>query len=90
MADWTPPPPGDRREQLPDHLLATIDIPPYTSTACQTADLLAEAIPGRLDLAGELIEHAGRLHTRCRLNNKFTGQLCACSCHRTVAPQKET
>jgi hypothetical protein len=27
MADWTPPPPGDRREQLPDHLLAAIDIP---------------------------------------------------------------
>lgn len=81
MADWTPPPPGDRREQLPDHLLAAINIPPYTSTACQTADLLAETIPSRLDLADELGVEADRLHTRCRLNQKFTGQLCVCGCH---------
>lgn len=82
MTDWTPPPPGDRREQLPDRLLAAINIPPYTSTACQTADLLAEAIPGRPDLADELDQHAGRLHLRCRTNQKFTGQLCACDCHQ--------
>lgn len=86
MTDWTPPPPGDRREQLPDHLLAAIDIPPYTSTACQTADLLSEAIPGRLDLAEELGEQADRLHARCRLNQKFTGQLCDCGCHTTKEP----
>lgn len=85
MTDWTPPPPGDRREQLPDHLLDAIDIPPYTSTACQTADLLAEAIPGRLDLAGELGEQADRLHTRCRLQNKFTGVACRCGCHDKAA-----
>jgi hypothetical protein len=82
MTDWIPPPPGDRREQLPDHLLAAIDIPPYTSTACQAAQLLAEAIPARLDLAGELGEQADRLHRRCRINNKFTGALCDCGCHQ--------
>lgn len=81
MTEWTPPPPGDRREQLPDHLLAAIDIPPYTSTACQTADLLSEAIPDRPDLADELGERADRLHARCRLQNKFTGAGCDCICH---------
>jgi hypothetical protein len=81
MTDWTPPPPGDRREQLPDRLLAAIEAPPYLSTACQTADLLAAAIPGRLDLADELAAEADRLHARCRINQKYTGQLCTCACH---------
>lgn len=90
MTEWTSPPPGDRREQLPDHLLAAIDIPPYTSTACQTADLLSEAIPDRLDLTKELIEQANRLHSRCRLNQKFTGQLCACGCHDAAVTRQET
>lgn len=85
---WTPPPPGDRREQLPDSMLDLIRdrMPDYLSTACQTADTLACAAchPG----AGvprpqydEIREHAERLHNRCRINQKFTGQLCACGCH---------
>lgn len=85
---WTPPPPGDRREQLPDHLLALIRdrLPDYTSTACQTADLLAcTATYRRHPLYDEIREHAERLHSRCRLNLKFTGQLCVCGCH----PPKE-
>lgn len=81
VTDWTPPPPGDTREQLPDNLLALIDVPPYTSTACETAAALqavADANPGR---ANELGEWQQRLHARCRINNKFTGALCNCGCH---------
>lgn len=79
---WTPPPPGDRREQLPDSILAAIDVPPYTSTACHAADQCSAAIPERLEVADELGQWADRLHARCRINNKFTGQLCACGCHQ--------
>lgn len=86
--EWTAPPPGGTREQLPDHLLALIRdrLPDYTSTACQTADTLACAAcyPGSgvpRPQYDEIREHAERLHSRCRLNNKFTGQLCACGCH---------
>ena len=81
MTDWTPPPPGGRREQLPDHLLALLDIPPYTSTACETAarlDWAARAHTRRRDELGEWVD---RLHARCRLNNKFTGASCDCGCH---------
>lgn len=81
-AAWTPPPPGDRREQLPDAILALLDIPPYTSTACQTAELLTWQAAARTHRAGELREQAGRLHSRCRLQNKFTGAPCDCPCHR--------
>lgn len=82
MTGWTPPPPGDRREQLPNHLLAAIDIPTYTSTACEAAGLAADAIPGRPDLADELAATAERLHLRCRLQNKYTGVACGCDCHQ--------
>lgn len=95
-SEWTPPPPGDTREQLPDHLLDLIRnrLSDYLSTACQTADAVAcsAAYPGsgvprpRYD---EIRERAERLHQRCRLNNKFTGQLCVCGCHgaeETSAP----
>ncbi|WP_405883601.1 hypothetical protein OG747_36470 [Streptomyces sp. NBC_01384] len=82
MTDWTPPPPGDRREQLPDDVLALIDIPPYTSTACETAALLDTAGSTRQDQADGLYAWAERLHSRCRLNNKFTGVLCRCGCHQ--------
>lgn len=81
MTEWTPPPPGDRREQLPDHLLALIDIPPYTSTACEMAALLTAAADERQDRADGISAWVDRLHARCRLNNKYTGQLCACGCH---------
>jgi hypothetical protein len=73
--------PGDTREQLPDHLLAHLaPLPDYLSTACQAAEGLA------CDLdhphASERNDRAEQLHGRCRLNNKFTGQLCICDCHR--------
>lgn len=45
-------------------------------------DLLAKAIPERLDLDWELGEWADRLHGRCRINNKFTGVGCDCGCHQ--------
>ena len=71
-------PPGSTREQLPTHLLTLITLPPYLSTACQTADALAVTAELRHPLYAELRAHAERLHARCRLNNKFTGVLCAC------------
>jgi hypothetical protein len=87
-AAWTPPPPGDTREQLPDAMLALIreQLPDYLSTACQTADTLSLAacyprsgVPR--PQYDEIREHAERLHNRCRINQKFTGQLCVCGCH---------
>lgn len=73
---WTPPPPGDRREQLPDHLLALLDIPTYTSTACETAELLAAAITRHPEHADELRQWEQRQRQRCRINNKYTGVNC--------------
>ena len=81
MTDWTPPPPGDTREQLPDHILALIDVPPYLSTACETAHQLDTAITNRPNRGAELMLWRDRMHGRCRRNQKFTGQLCACYCH---------
>jgi hypothetical protein len=81
---WTPPPPGDTREQLPDHLLDLIrgSIPDYTSTACVTAYTLAVAVHWSHPRRAELGQWAERMHARCRINQKFTGQLCACGCHQ--------
>lgn len=81
MTDWTPPPPGDRREQLPDDVLALLVPGTYKSTACQTALDLAVAIlahPGRDDLVG----WRDRMHARCRLQHKYLGLPCRCRCHR--------
>jgi hypothetical protein len=80
---WTPPPPGSTAEQLPEGLLALIRdrLPDYTSTACQTADALACTATYRHPQYDEIRENAERLHSRCRTNQKFTGQLCACGCH---------
>jgi hypothetical protein len=75
-AAWTPPPPGDRREQLPDHILALIDIPPYTSTACESAELCGAAIARRPEHADELRQWEQRQRQRCRINNKYTGVNC--------------
>lgn len=88
LLNWTPPPPGDRREQLPDHLhdLIRDEMPNYLSTACSTAQVLslAACYPGsgipRLQY-DEIRGHAEHLHERCRINHKFTGQLCVCGCH---------
>lgn len=80
---WTPPPPGDKREQLPDHLLSLIrgGIPDYTSTACVTAYTLAVAVHWSHPRRAELGQWADRMHQRCRRNQKFTGQPCICGCH---------
>jgi len=74
-------PPGSTREQLPADLLALIDAPPYVSTACQTAAACEKAYEGNPRWFG-LLQHAEQLHNRCRENQKFTGQLCACDHHR--------
>lgn len=83
---WAPPPPGGTREQLPDHLLDLIrgGMPDYTSTACVTADALAVAVHWSHPRRAELGQWAARMHARCRLNHKFTGQLCTCGCHETA------
>jgi hypothetical protein len=83
-----PNPPGSTREQLPDHLIniARPHLPDYLSTACQTADVVARQATYRHPLHDELRAHAERLHDRCRLNHKFTGQLCACGCHDHEQP----
>ncbi|MGW0780369.1 hypothetical protein [Streptomyces sp. NPDC002913] len=76
-------PPGSTREQLPADVLDLLAHRTYLSTACETARLIDGAIirePGRDDLPG----HRDRLHQRCRLNNKFTGEPCSCPCHRTT------
>lgn len=73
---WTPPPPGNRREQLPDDVLAAIRPGPYLSTACHAAFLCETSEPTDV-LAG----WSERLHARCRINNKFTGKRCICRCH---------
>lgn len=67
--------PGSASELLPAEILAAIDVPPYLSTACDTALRVEPAdVP---DATG----WARRLHARCRLNNKFTGAPCPCTCH---------
>jgi hypothetical protein len=75
---WTPPPPGDRREQLPNHLLALIQpyLRGYTSTACQTAGYLEQAIADHPDRRVELGLWRERMLARCRTNQKYTGELC--------------
>jgi len=77
-------PPGSTREQLPGDILELLAHRTYLSTACETARLLDGAIirnPERADLPG----HRDRLHQRCRLNQKFTGQPCSCPCHPDTA-----
>lgn len=74
-------PPGSTAEQLPADVLELIDPAPYLSTACGTAQALEEAAAEHPDRSAGLLEWAGRLHQRCRINNKFTGKLCACGHH---------
>ncbi|MEH0417859.1 hypothetical protein [Streptomyces sp. B21-083] len=83
---WTPPPPGDRREQLPDHLLALIRpyLRGYQSTACQTAGYLEQAIAEHPDHRVELGLWRERMRARCRANQKYTGELCP---HHTAAEE---
>ncbi|KIZ16876.1 hypothetical protein [Streptomyces natalensis] len=75
-------PPGSTSELLPPEILAAIDTPPYLSTGCDTALRVDAAdVP---DATG----WARQLHQRCRLNNKFTGEECTCTCHH-VDPAQE-
>lgn len=76
--------PGSTTEQLPADLLAVLAPRSYLSTACQTARSLTDAAlqdPGR---AEELERWRDRMHQRCRLNHKFTGELCTCRCHQVT------
>jgi hypothetical protein len=77
-----PPPPGSTEEQLPDHILGMIVPRPYFSTACETARALQSAAVRHPDHVDELSSWKKKMHDRCRLNNKFTGVLCACNCHQ--------
>jgi hypothetical protein len=78
---WTPPPPGSTREQLPPAVLALLPDLPYTSTACDTAHACQTAADTHPVERPWLTAHADELHARCRLNHKFTGQMCVCACH---------
>jgi hypothetical protein len=80
-AGWVASPPGDTREQLAEHILGIIDVPPYTSTACEAARACQHAIEVHDEHDEELRSHVDGLHQRCRRNNKFTGELCNCGCH---------
>ncbi|MDK1473652.1 hypothetical protein QNO07_09490 [Streptomyces sp. 549] len=79
-------PPGGTGELLPVLVRAAIrpHLTGYTSTACQTAHALAEATADKLERAAELQPWRERMHRRCRLNHKFTGQPCDCRCHTTT------
>ncbi|MBM9510055.1 hypothetical protein [Actinacidiphila acididurans] len=80
---YVPPPPGSDRDKLPDQVLALITLPPYLSTACQTAQAL-EAVtppPGR-----DLSDWTWAMHTTCRLTRKQDMAPCRCACHGTGRP----
>lgn len=79
--DWTPPPPGSTRDQLPNHILNLLPPRSYLSTACETARLCHGAAITHPDHADELQQWRDQLHNRCRLNHKYTGRLCHCPCH---------
>lgn len=79
---FVPPPPGSTEEQLPDDVLTLIDPPPYLSTACETAQLLEQAVAEYPERQAGLEEWARRMHVRCRINHKFTGRLCSCDHHQ--------
>lgn len=79
--EWTPPPPGDRREQLPDDILALLPRRVYVSTACETARDAGVAMTRNPQRAQELGRLMMRMHKRCRVNHKFRGTICSCSCH---------
>lgn len=85
MTDCTP---GDTCEQLPGHILTSILplLPPYTSTACVTAEAINQRTLERADHGthidlNEWTNWRQRMHERCRQNQKFSGQLCDCHCH---------
>lgn len=81
---YVPPPPGSTRKQLPDDVLALIVIRPYISTACETARALQSALIRHPDQVKKLALWRDRMHDECRINHKFQGNLCKCSCHQEV------
>lgn len=76
-----PPEPGSTEEQIPDEILTLIVRRPYISTACETARALESAMIRHPEHHAELQLWRDRMHSRCRINNKFTGVLCACPHH---------
>lgn len=82
---YVPPPPGDDRDALPDHLLAVIHLTPYYSTACQTGTALGHAAVTRPAMAAELCHWAARTHASCRVRRRADMALCICGCHRAAA-----
>lgn len=83
--------PGSTAEQLPDRILALLAPAEYTSTACETAARL-EAVTAedmREELRGEVAYWVRWLYERCRLNQKFTGELCASPSHRQAEDAAE-
>lgn len=96
MTSLSPDPgctPGSTDEQLPAHILSLLTPYPltYLSTACEAAGHLAQAHSDLVfkggyntahpDLAAQLLQWRRTMHSRCRLNNKFTGIDCSCFCH---------
>lgn len=70
---WTPPPPGDRREQLPDHLLGEHK---YTSTGC---------LHGQHAYCQSNAGLAGRKKPGVC---KWCEAKCQCPCHLAVIPKE--
>lgn len=73
--------PGSTEEQLPDEILKILAVRSYLSTACEAAGFLDDATFLFPEMEEILCTWRQRMHERCRLNNKFTGKLCICSCH---------
>ncbi|MEU1497315.1 hypothetical protein [Streptomyces sp. NPDC005732] len=84
MTAWTPPPPGDRREQLPDGILRLLPPGAYLCDPCQTARSLHAIALGKADeTAGlDLDRHQKRLHGQCQIVQPWTGLGCRCKCRR--------
>lgn len=80
---YVPPPPGSDRDALPADLRRLIapQMPPYTSTACQTAQACKLSADIFLTMAPELLHWAQREHASCRLTRKQDMQACVCACH---------
>jgi hypothetical protein len=74
-------PPGDRREQLPDEVLALLSPRIYLSTACETARRVDAATIRHPDNP-DLPAWVEQLHARCPLNHEYTGTACYCRCHK--------
>lgn len=77
-----PPPPGSTEERLPEHILGLVVLRSYLSTACQMAHALQSAITRHPEHKTELELWRDRMHSRCRLNNKFSDVSCACPHHK--------